>query len=42
MTYSLQRLAPGSYDILLGDEVVAALALAIPGQRKTPRWFADA
>ena len=38
MTYRIQKLAPGAYDVLLGDEVVASLVRNGPhGQT----WLAE-
>lgn len=41
MTYSLARLAPGSYDVLLEGEVVAALVLSAASRTKGTLWFAE-
>lgn len=40
MTYALWKLAPGSYDILLGGRVVGSLVRAYQGKRGT-RWVAE-
>jgi hypothetical protein len=41
MTYSLERLAPGSYDVLLDGEIVAALARTITGKGGAALWHAE-
>ena len=35
MTYTLSRLAPGSYDVLLDGEIIASLARNGPSDRAT-------
>ena len=39
MTYTLSRLAPGSYDVLLDGEIIASLARNGPSDRAT--WSAE-
>ncbi len=39
MTYTLSRLAPGSYDVLLNGEIVASLVRNGPSDRAT--WLAE-
>ena len=41
MPYSLERLAPGSYDVLLAGEVVASLARSFEGKAKARHWLAE-
>lgn len=39
MPYSLERLAPGSYDVLLDGAIVASLVQQSEG--RTARWYAE-
>ena len=39
MAYTLSRLAPGSYDVLLDGEIIASLARNGPSDR--PTWAAE-
>lgn len=41
MTYTLERLAPGSYDVVLNGEVVAALTRSFEGKEKVRHWLAE-
>jgi hypothetical protein len=41
MSYSLQRLAPGSYDVLLDGVVMASLVRQSEGRDKNVRWYAE-
>jgi len=38
MTYSLSRLAPGSYDVMLNGEIIASL---VKNGNDTARWTAE-
>jgi hypothetical protein len=38
MTYSLSRLAPGSYDVLLDGQIIASL---VKNGNDTARWTAE-
>lgn len=41
MTYTIERLAPGSYDILLHGEAIAALIRFGDGTDRASRWTAE-
>lgn len=41
MSYSLRRLAPGSYDVLLHGEIVAALVRSGDSRLGVARWHAE-
>jgi hypothetical protein len=38
VTYRIEKLAPGAYDVILGDEVVASL---VRGGDSSRLWIAD-
>ena len=40
-TYTLERLAPGSYDVLLDGKVVASLVRQSEGRGDVARWYAE-
>lgn len=41
MAYALERLAPGSYDVLLDGEVVASLTRSSQASVRNARWLAE-
>lgn len=41
MTYALERLAPGSYDVILAGEVVASLVADTDNRTMRTTWFAE-
>lgn len=41
MTYKLHRLAPGSYDLLLGGEIVGSVVREVSTAGDAPIWHAE-
>ena len=41
MTYTLQRLAPGSYDLLLDGAIVDSVVRLVDSHGEARAWFAE-